>query len=143
MPISPAFSQAELPDATQKLLLVLLGVFLPPLPIYLLSGPKYTVWTKEFFVAVLLTLLFFFGGFLYTLYFVCVLFPESRSQPNGEGYFRIPEDLEHQSEPAAAPEACVPETVSSPPTYEESEGPSASREAPKDTKFTGDNKVQH
>lgn len=140
--ISAAFAEAEMPDATQRLLLVILGLFLPPLPIFMLTGPRYTIWTKEFFIALFLTLFpFFFVGFLYTLYFVCVLFPQSRGIVNGEGYERIPEDLELAT-PAAVDAPLIEVMEPELPSYEESEGPSAAREEPRDVKSNGDNKVQ-
>lgn len=148
---SPAFRQAALPNETQKLLLVLLAIFVPPLPIYLLTAPRYTIRTKEFLISVLFTLLMPFGGFLYAIYFICIKLPEALSE--GPGHIRIGDDLEAgedclecaDGQAEAAPQ---PKTNTAPsdglPTYEEAEGSSdGATRAPIDTKFTGDNKVQH
>lgn len=154
MPISAAFADAPLPNDTQRFLLVLLAIFVPPLPIYLMTNPRYTVRTKEFFICLLLSVLVYFGGFLYALYFICVEFPRAHGTPNGEGYFRI-RDIE--SEPCVQCETEAPvssETRTKPdvqqdsgdslPTYEEVEGSSdGSRAPPRDVKLGGDNKVQH
>lgn len=158
MPVSPAFLQTPLPNETQKLLLVLLAIFLAPLPFYLLTGPRYTIRTKEFFICVLLTILVPFGGFLYAVYFILIGLPLALAAAGGDGYIRINNDLEHgephpegeetpsEAEPAApkmAPSHTLysdsPENL---PSYEEVEGSSNGVRAPVDTKFGGDNKVQ-
>lgn len=152
MNVSPAFRQAAPPNETQKLLLVLLAVFLAPLPIYLLTGPKYTIRTKEFLISFLLMLLVPFGGFLYSLYFICVGLPHALA--HGEGYVRLNNDLESSAilpendapapQAPAKPTSAEPEHYNAPlPSYEEVEGSSngASSQFPVDVK--GDNKVQH
>lgn len=159
MPVSPAFLQTPLPNETQKLLLVLLAIFLAPLPIYLLTGPRYTIRTKEFFISVLLTILIPFGGFLYAVYFILIGLPQALAAAGGEGYIRINNDLEHgephpevvetpsEAQSPDGPKVTPSHTLYSDspenlPSYEEVEGSSNGVRAPVDTKFGGDNKVQ-
>lgn len=151
MNVSPAFRNTTPPNETQKLLLVLLAVFLAPLPIYLLTGPKYTVRTKEFLLSFLLMILVPFGGFLYSVYFICVGLPNALA--HGEGYVRLNNDLESSAilseesaptpQPTPQPAAKLSsEPDASLPSYEEVEGSSnGAVRAPVDVK--GDHKVQH
>lgn len=148
--VSPAFRQSTPPNETQKLLLLVLAVFVAPLPFYLLTGPKYTVRTKEFFLSLLLTLLVPFGGFLYAVYFICVALPLAVA--GEQGYVRISDDLESgevcgECEGLSETQSSAPAAKNasdSLPSYEEVEGSSnGATRAPVDTKFTGDNKVQH
>ncbi|SGZ53604.1 CIC11C00000005343 [Sungouiella intermedia] len=164
MPISPAFLHSQPPNETQKLLLVLLAIFLAPLPFYLLTGPNYTIRTKEFLISFLLTLLVPFGGFLYALYFICVGLPQALAASGADGYIRVNGDLEHgetavagddaeapaapkdsgskDAAPKAAPQSLYRDTPDNLPSYEEVEGSSNGARAPVDSKFGGDNKVQ-
>lgn len=137
-----------MPSTSQKYLLVLMAILVPPLPIYLLTGPKHTMKTKEFFLSLLLTILMYLAGMLYSIYFVCVAFPESKN----EGYFRLNDEerqpivatAEAQSEgdvssaeaTATAGSSATATTEEGLPAYEELHAP-----APLD--FKGDHKVQH
>lgn len=143
MPISPRFAETPLPTTSQKYLLVLMAVFLPPLPIYLLSGPKHTIKTKEFFLSLLLSILMWLAGVLYAIYFICVAFPASKN----EGYFRLDEEREPIAAARAQPEAEAPAgpAVSEGSSAGAQDGLPAYEEhqtsAPSD--FKGDHKVQH
>ncbi|GEQ68164.1 hypothetical protein JCM33374_g1831 [Metschnikowia sp. JCM 33374] len=96
MQVSPEFLRSEIPTGFQSLLLAVLAVFVPPLPIYLLSGPKNTIKTKEFLICCLLTLIVFIFGTLYAVYFIFVTFPAARREAGSEGLLRVG-DLETQS----------------------------------------------
>lgn len=144
MPISARFAESPLPDTSQKYLLVLMAIFVPPLPIYLLTGPKHTIKTKEFFLSCLLTILLCLAGVIYSIYFVCVWFPESKK----EGYFPLNDEEREPiagrtvSQPQVNHAEATEDTLSTAagsealPEYQELDTP-----APAD--FKGDNKVQH
>lgn len=170
--ISPEFLEADLPSGIQKFLLVLLAFFVPPLPIYLLSGPRFSFGTKEFIISCVLSICFFVIGVFYSLIFILQLFPAARAEAGRDGYIRVGDDetqtgghteVRHQSgdiqQPevvAKKPESFAPiatthvkddvnkDSANEPllPTYEESEGNSRGDVHNDMAKF-GDNKVQH
>lgn len=76
--ISAAFRDAPMPRTIDKVLLCILALFIPPLPIYLMTFPKSKLNTREFWISFLFTFLFFAGGVLYAFYFILVLFPDAR-----------------------------------------------------------------
>lgn len=78
--ISEAFRDSSMPGTIDKVLLCVLALFVPPLPIYLLTFPRSKLNTREFWISLLFTFLFFAGGVLYTFYFILVLFPDARLQ---------------------------------------------------------------
>lgn len=80
-------AQTEPPSDFQKLILVVMGIILPPLPVFLLLGN--TIFTMEFLVSVLLTLLGHLPGVLFAVYFILVKFPQTS---RNEGYIRINDD---------------------------------------------------
>ena len=80
-------AHTEPPSDFQKLVLVVMGLLLPPLPVFLLLGN--TIFTMEFLVSVLLTLLGHLPGVLFAVYFVLVKFPRTS---RNEGYIRIDDD---------------------------------------------------
>lgn len=55
MTLSQPFLQSEIPTRQEQHLLCLMGVFLPPVPFFVLTGPNYTIKTKEFAISTLLT----------------------------------------------------------------------------------------
>lgn len=146
MPTSAAFHNSPPVDDTQRLLLCLIAVFLPPLPLFLLTRPNPTVRTKEFWTCLLLTVLFGIGGVLYAIYFICFEFPGA----NNGGYIRVGDDEEQC--PACVDEAPTPKPAGSTrversetptdglPSYEDLERTSQGAPA---TKTAGDHKVQH
>ncbi|EEQ40249.1 Proteolipid membrane putative modulator family protein [Clavispora lusitaniae] len=143
MKISSSFAETPLPSTTQKYLLVLMALLLPPLPIFLLTSPKHTIRTKEFFISFLLTFLMYFAGILYSIYFICFAFPSSKT----DGYFRLG-DEENQNAPVQA-EAAAPAKAAPAETVSQTEGPSdglpsyEESETPKDiASKVGDHKVQ-
>lgn len=148
MPISTHFAETPLPTTSQKYLLVLMALFVPPLPIYLLSGPKHTIKTKEFFLSLLLAILVWFAGTLYSIYFVCVAFPESKN----EGYFRLDDEERQPIVAASEPQSESRESQESPSEHVSAEGTSAAGEEglpayeeiqiPPTLEFKGDHKVQ-
>lgn len=78
---------AEPPTDFQKLVLLVMGVILPPLPVFLLQGN--TIFTMEFLVSVLLTVLGHLPGVLFAVYYICVKYPQSTRE---EGYIRIDDE---------------------------------------------------
>ncbi|OBA19283.1 hypothetical protein METBIDRAFT_221150 [Metschnikowia bicuspidata var. bicuspidata NRRL YB-4993] len=97
MNISPEFLESDLPSSIQRVLLVLLALFVPPLPIYLLSGPNYSLNTKEFIICCLLTIFFFVIGVFYSVIFVLLIFPTARVEAGRDGYLRVG-DIETQAD---------------------------------------------
>lgn len=69
-----------MPSTIDKVLLCALALFIPPLPIYLMTFPRSKLSTREFWISLLFTFLFFAGGVLYAFYFILVLFPDARLQ---------------------------------------------------------------
>ncbi|KAM9901296.1 hypothetical protein OXX69_008763 [Metschnikowia pulcherrima] len=169
MAISPEFLHSDMPSGVQSFLLVLLALFVPPLPIYLLTGPNHTFKTKEFLICCVLTIFFFVIGVFYSVIFVLSIFPSARIEAGRDGYLRVGdietqtgqhEEVSHQSGDIQQPE--IPEVPHGkkyndedvvnherpetsellPPSYEETEGNSTGDVRHDTTKF-GDNKVQH
>lgn len=93
--ISSAFKDSPMPKTVDTILLCLLALFIPPLPIYLMTFPKSKVSTREFWISVLFTILLFGGGVLYSFYFILVMFPDARRQ---NSYFYPQGDLENNQE---------------------------------------------
>lgn len=151
--ISPVFLEANVPSTVQNVFLVLLAILVPPLPIYLLTGPNYTVKTKEFLICLIITLCFTLFAVFYALYFVLILFPNANEAR--EGYIRIDEESPLEPEPVQAQEGPEPSTKASVtgspeplqeaglPSYEESEGSSTGEPRPDNMNKFGDHKVQH
>lgn len=152
----------------EKILLTLMAFLLPPLPVFLLQK---SIFTKEFLVCVILTLLGHLPGTLFALYFLFF------GQDSRQDYSRIDEESSgnggshvSQSEPSAPqainstptqrytdqePEApqqanasahATPVEGSSdapPPTYDEAVPKEQQlRQSEIDSKRSGDNKVQ-
>ncbi|WPK24528.1 hypothetical protein PUMCH_001804 [Australozyma saopauloensis] len=92
--ISVAFKDAAMPSTTSKVLLCLLALFIPPLPIYLMTFPKSKVNTREFWISLIFTVLLFGVGALYTIYFILVMFPDARLT---HSYYNA-SDVENQEE---------------------------------------------
>lgn len=151
--------ERENPNFSQKILLVIMGLFIPPLPVFLLTGPNYTILTKEFFVTVLLTFLGHIPGVLFAIYYVLVEYPktlhdpsytrideESRPRarvsptPANGGYTDEPNNEIEVQAPAAGSSTSGPEVEAPPPDYEEIVDP---KQREIDSKRVGDNKVQH
>lgn len=157
--ISRDFAHAELPNDTQRLLLVLLAILVPPLPIYMLTAPKYSVRTREFWISVLLMFTINIAAIIYLIWFVIKAFPAAREGGEGNGYFGVV-DQESQAiiDDSAAPDAndnqpksgdatvpsanteVSPELDDELPVYSELEGNASSSAPLLDTK---DNKIQH
>lgn len=158
--ISKDFAHAELPNDTQRLLLVLLAILIPPLPIYMLTAPKYSVRTREFWISVLLMFVFNIAAIIYLIWFVVKAFPAAREGGEGNGYFGVVDqeaqaivddsaaptanDNQPKTGGAAVPSAenteVSPEHDDELPVYSELEGNASSSAPLLDTK---DNKIQH
>lgn len=59
--------------ATDTLLLLIMAIVLPPLPVFLINK---TVFTKEFLVSVLLTILGHIPGLLFSFYYILIEHPK-------------------------------------------------------------------
>lgn len=143
MGISKVYTEVDDLSYTQKHLMCILGILLPPVPFFLMTGPKYTVKTKEFWISVFLMIFLYIVAIVYVVWFIYIGFEEGRTGL----YHRLAEDPE-RAEPA--PESLsAHESLSAPeqqseaspslPSYEESEENSF----PKDKKHLGDHKIQH
>ncbi|ODV67489.1 hypothetical protein HYPBUDRAFT_152408 [Hyphopichia burtonii NRRL Y-1933] len=160
---SENFRGVDLPNQSQMIILAVLLFFIPPLPIFLLTAPKYTILTKEFLVSVLLTLFGHVPGVLFSLYYVLIEFPRINADAyeRAEGYIRLGDDEESQlvSNEEERPDPSrlgisqvqPPSNLDShsnagntgePPRYEDIVAPHE-QQHPGDTKNGGDNKVQH
>ncbi|CAH2354396.1 hypothetical protein CLIB1423_16S01750 [[Candida] railenensis] len=53
-----------------KLFLAIMAFILPPLPLFLLTGPNYTIFTKEIFISLLLTIFGHIPGIIFSLYVI-------------------------------------------------------------------------
>lgn len=142
MAISKAYTEVDDLSYTQKHLMCILGLLLPPVPFFLMTGPRYTVRTKEFWISVLLMIVFYIAALVYVVWFIYVGFEEGRKNQ----YQRLSEDPEraepvpeHESELSHADAAAPPAAEPSLPSYEESE----SRSYPEDKKPLGDHKIQN
>lgn len=148
MAISKAYLDVEDLTYPQKHLMCIMGLILPPVPLFLMTGPRYTVRTKEFWVSILLALVFWFFAIVYTVWFIYIGFDEGRKN----GYQRV--DAEEavgrflENEPLETPEE-APQTPTESsshdapeaalPSYDESE-----LAHPLDKKTPlGDHKIQH
>lgn len=148
MTVSAPFLTADLPNRTQRVLLVALAFFLPPLPIYILTGPHHTFATKEFLISVLLFLVFPPGSLVYTILFITQILPTARR--HNDGLYAATE-----TGPVSGPCCAVEESGEAPkklavdagesepllPTYDEAQGSSKGAQAPPVP--YGDHKVQH
>ncbi|WEJ93959.1 hypothetical protein PSN45_001436 [Yamadazyma tenuis] len=148
----------------QKSLLCLLAFFLPPAPVFMLQK---TIFTKEFLVSVLLTLMAHFPGLLFSLYFIIIEYPRtgyvSADTENQRHHHHDGDDNQPSSHAAASYSDFVPavgdygsnsespvpaggaegSSNAPPPTYDEVvpvEHQLQHGEA--DSKRSGDNKVQ-
>lgn len=77
---------------TEYILLILIGFFVPPVPIFLLDK---TIFSKEFLVSVLLTLLGHLPGVLFSIYYIVIEFPRRHRQ---RGYRNLDEENRNQPE---------------------------------------------
>ncbi|EGV60767.1 hypothetical protein CANTEDRAFT_128376 [Yamadazyma tenuis ATCC 10573] len=136
----------------QKSLLCLLAFFLPPAPVFMLQK---TIFTKEFLVSVLLTLMAHFPGLLFSLYFIIIEYPRtgyvSADTENQRHHHHDGDDNQPSSHAAASYSDFSPvpaggaegSSNAPPPTYDEVvpvEHQLQHGEA--DSKRSGDNKVQ-
>lgn len=139
----------EFPNRGQRFILCIAAIALPPLPVFLLSGPNYTVFTKEFLITLLLTVFGHLPGAIFALYFIFVVHPSRYRRANSD-YISLPRDEEsrvHHDEDERSPlgisRVSQPdehhESLLVPPKYEDivTEPPAVS-----DSK-SSDNKVQH
>lgn len=160
------YADSNNPNSCQKILLVAMGLFVPPLPVFLLTEPNFSIWTMEFWITVVLTILGHVPGVLFAIYFVLIGFDKAKA--GREGYIVIDEerDLEANPQPESVPEfvpesapedpvpASQPELAISkveapeptesnepePPRYEDIVSPDQHYQS--DSKQSGDNKVQ-
>lgn len=142
MAVSKAYTEVDNLSYTQKHLMCILGLLLPPVPFFLMTGPRYTVRTKEFWIAVLLTIVFYIAAVAYAVWFIYVGFEEGRKnqyQRLGEDPERAEPVPEHEPELSAHADAATSPAEPSLPSYEESE----SHSYPEDKKPLGDHKIQH
>lgn len=72
-----------------------MAFILPPLPIFLLTGPNYTVFTKEILISVILTLFGHVPGIIFSLYVIFLQYNRSR-----DGYDSIDGDALLGRQPA-------------------------------------------
>lgn len=86
--ISAAFKDTPMPSSFDSVLLCALALFIPPLPVYLLTFPRSKLSTREFWICVIFTIFLYAGGVLYSIYFLLVMFPDARRQndyfPSGD-----------------------------------------------------------
>lgn len=159
--VSASYQNGHVPNFTQQVILAILGFILPPLPIFLLTSPNYTIFTKEFLVSVILTLLGHVPGVLFSLYFIFIEYARAHEGAGGprDGYIRINENDEesqlrvnnagdnahgnHQLGIANVqpPQHQAKTSEPEPPKYEDI-APS-NNTATNDSKSHGDNKVQY
>lgn len=134
----------------------ILGLLLPPVPFFLMTGPKFTLRTKEFWISVLLTIFLYFGAIIYAVWFIYIGFDEGRKTD----YQRLDNDLERGesaragethsataataagAEPEQGRESYEAHSDAPLPSYEESEGANLPSDG-KDSKHLGDHKIQH
>lgn len=139
MGISKVYTEVDDLSYTQKHLMCILGILLPPVPFFLMTGPKYTVKTKEFWISVFLMIFLYIVAIIYVVWFIYIGFEEGRTGL----YHRLAEDPERaepapESQPAPEQQSNA-EASPSLPSYEESEVNSF----PKENKHLGDHKIQH
>ncbi|PVH18182.1 uncharacterized protein CXQ87_001099 [Candidozyma duobushaemuli] len=139
MGISKVYTEVDDLSYTQKHLMCILGILLPPVPFFLMTGPKYTVKTKEFWISVFLMIFLYIVAIIYVVWFIYIGFEEGRTG----SYHRLAEDPERaepapESQPAPEQQSNA-EASPSLPSYEESEVNSF----PKENKHLGDHKIQH
>lgn len=154
------FIDSDKPNTIQRVLLVAMGVFIPPLPIYLLTEPNFTILTTEFWISVVLTLLGHVPGVLFAVYFVLIGF--DKVSEAREGYIVIGDEDDLEANPVGQPDLAQqpavaepphqdlsiskvepPQTTSNepePPRYEDIVGHDQPQQS--DSKQSGDHKVQ-
>lgn len=74
MAISRPFLDSQAPTRQEQLLLTIMGVILPPAPLFVMTGPHYTIKTKEFAISCLLTVFPRFLSFTKSLFEILVVF---------------------------------------------------------------------
>lgn len=101
--VSPAYLDAESLLLNEKLMLLLFGFFFPPIPFYVMSGPQYTIKTKEFVLALVLTFTFWGLAVVYMAVFVWRMVPKARLLRAGYIALDESEPVIHEAEPPAYP----------------------------------------
>lgn len=153
----PRYEEDSVPNYAQTMLLIVLSFIIPPLPIIMLSNNA--IFTKECLISVILTLLGHIPGIIFSLYYILIEHPKRITRRSGrDGYIRIGDDDEIRPTPVVDGNPFIQEhgrqesllDVSQnnesesmhppPPNYEEIVGGSNGQ---KDSKLTGDNKVQY
>lgn len=137
------------PNASQRFILCVAAIVLPPLPVFLLSAPHYTVFTKDFLICLLLTCFGHFPGAIFALHFVLVLFP-SRYRHSHSDYVSLPTDDEASEHPNESERSRLGISRVSPPEQQQAPvlGPPKYEDIVTDLKAASDakatdNKVQH
>ncbi|QRG36813.1 hypothetical protein FDK38_001170 [Candidozyma auris] len=159
MAISKAYLNVDDISYTQKHLMCIMGLLLPPVPFFLMTGPNYTFKTKEFFICVLLMIVLWFAAIIYAVWFVYIGFDEGRKN----GYQRLNNDPERREPATTARAGSAPTAPTAPaasdspveppaasqepaeaslPSYEESEEAHPTQSSA-DSKPLGDHKIQH
>ncbi|KAK6454745.1 uncharacterized protein RJT20DRAFT_137088 [Scheffersomyces xylosifermentans] len=92
--VTPSQDHSRHCDSIPGKVILIFGAFvLPPLPIFLLQD--YSIFTKEFLVAVILTVLGHIPGTIYAVFFILVEYPRYIANTRNEaGYRRVPDDEE-------------------------------------------------
>lgn len=90
MPVQQSATNTT-PSLQEQFVLIVAAIILPPLAIFL--SKKYSIWNKEFWISVVLTLIGHIPGAIFAVYYLlCVQFP----QQGVEGYTQLPDDVEQQ-----------------------------------------------
>ena len=132
-----------------RFILALMALILPPLPLFLMTAPHYTLFTKEIFISVLLTLLGHVPGIIFSLYLIFTKddIHDGFARGDGAATSLLHDDVathNHVDHPPTVPYQPYTDNAGGssqphddPPQYAESTHPSLA-----DTKGT-DHKVQH
>lgn len=150
-------------DSPGKVILLVAAFVLPPLPIFLLQD--YNIFTREFLVAVILTVLGHIPGTIFAVFYILVEYPKVYGRRQAAaGYLSVPGDVENQIEneeqtPSGEREPFRDQhdqeehqqftdtdnaaNETNPPSYEAVAGSSTGEaHTVSDIKLNGDNKVQ-
>lgn len=157
MPVQQSPSNTT-PSQQEQFILIVAAIILPPLAIFL--SKKYSIWNKEFWISVVLTLIGHIPGAIFAVYYLLyVQYP----QQGVEGYTQLPDDVEQQlhaehqqelnqeqqqgiriyhDEEHVQPKENQILTANDLPSYDDIVGSSEGTTEHRDVKG-GDNKIQH
>lgn len=85
-------SQSPADRSRSQLVLAIMALFFPPLPVFLLTGPNYTILTKEVLISILLTIFGHLPGFIFSLYIIY------KKDTRIDGYTALEDDDSHRND---------------------------------------------